>query len=106
MTSDPKETSVTIQDVDRESRIFIEKDKNDPFWAAQEKQLLIPASNFNLICGMRLTGTLIEIFARVVGFLPTLKFLKKARETCDLEAEKDEGPKEPDIGRVMFQLAK
>ena len=106
MTPDPKDTSVTIQDVDRESRIYIKKDKVDPSWAAQEKQLLIPVSNLNLICGMRLTGTSIEILARGVGFLPTLKFKKKARETRDLEAETDKGPKEPDIGRVMFQLAK
>ena len=37
MTSDPMEISVTIQDVDHESKKYIIKDSNDPFWAAQEE---------------------------------------------------------------------
>ena len=57
MTSDPKETSVTIQDVDRESANYIKTERDDPSWAAQEGQLLIPASNLDLISGMRSTGT-------------------------------------------------
>ena len=67
MTSDPKETSVTIQDVDRESMKYIKTEMNDPSWAAQEGQLLIPASNLDLISGMRSTGTSMDIFLRVVG---------------------------------------
>ena len=35
MTSDPKETSVTIQDVDRESMKIRKTDREDPSWAAQ-----------------------------------------------------------------------
>ena len=57
MTSDSKETSVTIQDGDRESMKYIKTEKNDPSWAAQEGQLLIPTSNLDLISGMRSTGT-------------------------------------------------
>ena len=38
MTSDPKETSVTVQDVDRESMTYIKTERDDPFWAAQEGQ--------------------------------------------------------------------
>ena len=53
MTSDPEETSVTIQDVDRESMKYIKTERDDPSWAAQEKQLLIPASNLDLISGMQ-----------------------------------------------------
>ena len=49
MTSDPKETSVTIQDVDRESEKYMKHDKSEPSCASQEGQLLIPASNLNLI---------------------------------------------------------
>ena len=45
MTSDPKETSVTIQDVDRESMKYIKTERDDPSWAAQEGQLLIPATS-------------------------------------------------------------
>ena len=44
LNSDPKETSVTIQDVDRESMKYM------------KTELLIPASNLDLISGMRSTG--------------------------------------------------
>ena len=67
MTSDPKETSVMIQGVDRASKKYIEDDRYDPSWAAQEVQLLIPVSNLNLISGMRSTGTSLDIFVRGVG---------------------------------------
>ena len=67
MTSDPKETNVTIQDVDRESAKYIKTKRDDPSWAAQEGQLLIPASNLDLIPGMRSTGTPMDIFVRGVG---------------------------------------
>ena len=42
LTSDPMETSVTIQDVDRESMKYIKTER-----AAQEGQLLIPASKLD-----------------------------------------------------------
>ena len=57
MTSDPKETNIKIQDVDRESTKYIKTERDDPSWAAQEGQLLIPASNLDLISGMRSTDT-------------------------------------------------
>ena len=47
MTSDQKETSDTIQDVDRESMKYIKTERDDPSWAAQEGLLLIPASNLH-----------------------------------------------------------
>ena len=43
MTSDPKETSVTIQDVDREGMKYMKTEREDPSWSAQEGRLLIPA---------------------------------------------------------------
>ena len=67
MTSDPKETSVTIQDVDRGSMKYIKTERDGPSWASQEGQLLIPASNLDLISGMRSTGTSMDIFVRGVG---------------------------------------
>ena len=74
MTSDPKENSVTIQNVDRESMKYIKNDKDDPSWTAQEGQLLIHASNLNLKSGMRSTGPSMVIFVWGVGDdLPTLK---------------------------------
>ena len=57
MTSDPEETRVTIQDVDCESMKYIKTERDDPSWAAQEGQLLISASNLDMILGMRSTGT-------------------------------------------------
>ena len=114
MKSDPKETSVTIQDVDRESMNYMKTERDDPSWAAQEGQLLIPTSNLDLISGMRSTGTSMDIFVREVGVVLThtesllIKKLRIARETGDLEAETGKEPKKLDIGRVVesyFNLA-
>ena len=99
----PKETSVTIQDIDRGSMKYIKTERDDPSWAAQEGQLLIPASYFDLISGMRSTG----IFVRGVGVGLThtenliIKKLRIARETGDLEAETGQEPEKPDLGRVV-----
>ena len=104
MTSDPEGTSVTIQDVDRESMKYIKTERDDLSWAAQEGRLLIPASNLDLIPGMRSTGTSMDDFVRGVGVGLThtenliIKRLRVARETGDLEAETGEEPKKPDIG--------
>ena len=107
MTSDPKESSGTIQNVDRGSMKYIKTEKDDPFWAAQEGQLPIPASNLDLISGMRSTGTSMDIFVRGMGIEHShienllIKKLGIARETGDLEEETGEDPKKPDIGRVV-----
>ena len=107
MTSDPKETSVTIQDVDLESMKYRKTEREDPSWAAQEGQLLILASNLDLIFGMRSTGTSMDIFFRGVGVRLThnkktiIKKIKNRKRDRDLEAETGEDPKKPDIGRVV-----
>ena len=67
MTSDPKETSVTNQYVDRESMKYIKSERDDHSWAAQEEQFLFLASNLDLISGMRSTGTSMDILVRGVG---------------------------------------
>ena len=67
MKSDPKETSVTVQDVDRGSTKYVKKERDDPSCAAQVGGLLIPASHLDLISGMRSTGTSMDIFVRGVG---------------------------------------
>ena len=46
---------------------YIKTERDDPSWAAQEEQLFIPASNLDLISGMRSTGTSMDIFVRGVG---------------------------------------
>ena len=102
-----EETSVTIQEVDRESIKYMKTERDDPSCAAQEGQLLIPASILDLIPGMRSTGTSIDIFVRgvEVGLTHTenliIKKIRIARETGDLEAETGEEPKKPEIGRVV-----
>ena len=52
LTSDPKETSVTIQEVDRGSMRYVKTERDGPSWATQEEPLLILASNLDLIFGM------------------------------------------------------
>ena len=115
MTSDPKGTTVTIQEVDRESIKYIKTERDDPSWAAQEGRLLIPASNLDLIPGMQSTGTSMDSFVWGVGVGLThtenliIKKLRIARKTGDLEAETGKEPKKPDIGRVVesyFDLPK
>ena len=107
ITSGPKEPTVTIQDVDRESMKYRKTEQEDPSWAAQEGRLLIPSPNLDLISGMRSTGTSMDIFVLGVGVGLThtenllIKNLRIARETGDLEAETGEDPKKPDIGRVV-----
>ena len=107
MMSDPRETSVTIQDIDRGSMGYVRIERDYPSWAAQEGPLLISASELDLISGMRSTGTSMDLFVRGVGVGLThtenllIKKLRIARETGDLEAETDEDPKKPDIGRVV-----
>ena len=74
MTSDPKETSVTIQDVDRGNMKYVKTERDDPSWATKEGRLLIPASNLDLISVMQSTGTSMDNFVRGVRYdLPTLK---------------------------------
>ena len=107
MKSYRKETSVTIQDVDRESLKYIKTVRDDPSWAAKEGQLLIPASKLNFISGMRSTWTSMHNFVRGVGVGLThtekllIKKLRIGRETGDLEAEVGYDPKKPDIRRVV-----
>ena len=102
-----EEISVTIQDVDRESMKYRKTEREDPSWAAEEGRLLIPASNLDLISGMRSTETSMDIFVREVGVGLThtenllMEKLRIARKTGDLEAETGEDPKKPDIRRIV-----
>ena len=62
MTSDPREIRVKIRDEDRESMKYIKTERDDPSWAAQEGQILIPASHLDSKSVVRLTGTSLDIF--------------------------------------------
>ena len=75
--SDPKETSITIQEVDRESKKYIKNDNEDCSWAAKEGQMLIPLPILNLISGMRSTGNSMIILFEGVGLTKTENLLMK-----------------------------
>ena len=79
MTSDPKETRVKIRDVVRESMKYIKTERNDPSWAAQVGQLLIPASILDLKSGVQSTGTSLDIFCPGSGgrTYPNCKIINK-----------------------------
>ena len=76
MTSDPKETTVTIQDVDLISGMRSTGTSMDIFVRG-------------VGVGLTYTENLL------------IKKLRIARETGDLEAKTGEDPKKPDIGRVV-----
>ena len=103
----PKGDQCHDSDVDRECMKYIKTERDDPSWAAQEGQLLILASNLDLISGMQSTGTSKDISVRGVGVGLThtekllIKKLKIAKKTGNLEAEIGEDPKKLDIGRVV-----
>ena len=78
---------------------YTKDDREDPSWAAQEEQLLIPAFHLDLISGMRSTANPMDNFVLGVGVGLThtekllLRKLKTAGEKGDLEAETGEDPK-------------
>ena len=78
MTSHRKETSVTVQDVDRESKKCKKSGKGSPGRAIA---LLVP--NFKLKSGMRSTGTSMDVFVRGMGLKLThtekLSLIKKPK---------------------------
>ena len=107
MTSEPMETSGTIQDVDRGSMKYVKTERDDPSRA--EPGRAITHSGFQPRFDIRYTidGDVDGYFVRGVGVGLThteillIKNLRIARETGDLEAEIDEDPKKPDIERVV-----
>ena len=96
MLSDPKDTSVTIQDVDRGSMKYRKTEREDP-------------SGFQSRLDIRyaIEGDVDGYFCRGVGVGLThtenllMKKLRIAREIGGLEARTGEDPKKPDIGRVV-----
>ena len=77
-------------------------EREDPSWAAQEGRLLIPASNLDLIPGMRSTGTSMDTFVRGVGVgLTHIENLLIKKFKIAREAETGEEHKKPGIGRVV-----
>ena len=93
LPTDPKETILTIQDVDKDGIKYVSHDNTKSNWVAPDGPLHVPQSNLNLLDFGRSTGTSMDIFVRGVGVGLThtenlmIKKLKSARETGELETE-------------------
>ena len=100
----PKETILTIQDVDKDGIKYFSHDNTESNWVAPDGPLRVPQSNLDLLDSGRSTGTSMDIFVRGVGVGLThtekliIKKLKLVRETGELETE-DENAKKPSFGR-------
>ena len=106
LPTDPKETILTIQDVDKEGIKYISHDNTESNWVAPDGPLRVPQSNLDHLDFGRSTGTSMDIFVRGVGIGLThtenliIKKLKSARETRELETE-GENAKKPPFGRIF-----
>ena len=106
LPADPKETILTIQDVDTDGIKYASHDNTESNWVAPDTPLRVPQYNLNLLDFARSTGTSMDIFVRGVGVGLThtknlmIKKLKLARETGELEMEGENAKKLP-FGRIF-----
>ena len=106
LPADPKEITLTIQDIDQTGINYISHDNTESNWVTPDGPLRVPASNLDLLgCG-RSTGTLMHIFVRGVGVGLThtehlmITKLKSAKKTGKLETE-SKNAKKPLFGRIF-----
>ena len=64
---DPKETTLTIQGVDKDGIRHVSHDNTESNWVAPDGPLHVPQSNLDLLDFGRSTGTSMDIFIRGVG---------------------------------------
>ena len=106
LPTNPKETILTIQDVDKDGIKYISHDNTESNWVAPDGPLRVPQSNLDILDFGRSTGTSMDIFVRGVGVGLThtenliIKKLKSARETGELETE-GENAKKPPFERIF-----
>ena len=104
LPEDPKETILTIQDVNKDGIKYVSHDNTESNWVAPDGPLRVPQSNLDLLDFGRSTGTSMDIFVRAAGVGLThtkhliIKKLKSARETGELETE-GENAKKPPFGQ-------
>ena len=67
LPKDPKETILTIQDVNKDGIKYISHDNTESNWVTPDGPLLVPQSNLDLLDFGRSTGTSMDIFVRGVG---------------------------------------
>ena len=106
LPTDPKETILTIQDVDKDGIKYVSHSNTESNWVPPDGPLRVPQSNLDLLDFGRSTGTSRDIFFRGVGVGLThtenliIKKLKSARETGELEME-GENAKKPPFGQIF-----
>ena len=106
LPADPKETILTIQDVDKDGINYVSHDNTESNWVAPDAPLRVSKSNLDLLDFWRSTGTAMDIFVRGVGVglyhteNLILKKIKSTRETGQLETE-GENAKKPPFGLVF-----
>ena len=67
LPTDPKETILTIQDVDKDGIKYVSHDNTESNWVAPDGPLCVPQSNLDLLDFGRSTGTSMDIFVQGVG---------------------------------------
>ena len=106
LPADPKETTLTIQDVDKDGIKYVSHDNTESNGVAPDGPLRVPQSNLDLLDFGQSTGTPMDIFVRGVGVGLThtenliIQKLKTARETGELETE-GENAEKPPFGRIF-----
>ena len=101
LRADPKETILTIQDVDKDGIKYVSHDNTESNWVAPDCPLRVPQSNIDLLDFGRSTWTSMDFFVRGVGVRLThtknliIKQLKSAGETRELETEGANAEKPP-----------
>ena len=106
LPADPKETILTIQDVDKDGIKYVSHDNTESNSVAPDGPLRIPQSILDLLDFGRSTGTSMDIFVRRVGVGLThtknliIQKLKLARKTGELETE-GENAKKTAFGRIF-----
>ena len=67
LPADPKETILTIQDVDKKDIKYVSHDNTESNWVAPDGPPRVPETNFDLLDFGLSTGTPMDIFVRGVG---------------------------------------
>ena len=67
LPTDPKETILTIQDVDKDGINYVSHDNTESNWVAPDGPLRVPQCNLDLLDFGRSTGTSMDIFVRGGG---------------------------------------
>ena len=67
LPTDPKETILTIQDVDKDGIKYVSHDNPESNWVAPDGSLRVPQSNLDLLDFGQSRGTSMDSFVRGVG---------------------------------------